>query len=394
MDSLALPIRELLPTLPWGERIVLGAPTGTGKSTQVPLWLAEEGRVLVVEPRRVACRSLSRFVAGFYPEVGYAVRFEREGPEDPRIFYVTTGVALRMAAHGQLKDFRSILLDEFHERTLEQDLLLAVLPHLAPDSRWVLMSATLDLERLATHIGGEVLRCEARSFPVEVAYASAPTLPSRDNLATRVKAGVEQALARSKGNVLVFLPGLGEIQECKSALSGKRGIEALVLHGRLTKEEQDRAFGPAEKRRVILSTNVAETSVTLPGITAVVDSGLVRIKIHRKGYSTLSTEAISQASAEQRKGRAGRLEPGICLRLWQKQAHLDASTEPEIRRLELTDLVMNALMCHQDVKKLRFLDPPPEFAVDAALDSLRRWGCWNRRTWGCWSIRCPSSWRG
>lgn len=370
-----LPIRELAGSLPWGERILLGAPTASGKSTQVPLWLAEQGRVLVVEPRRVACRSLARYVAGFHPEVGYAVRFEREGPVDPRIFYVTTGVALRLAAHGQLSDFRSILLDEFHERTLEQDLLLALLPRLAGQSGWVVMSATLELERLADFMQGEVLRCQARSHPVEVTYVGGTTLPCAENLGARVAQAVQQALAATRGNVLVFLPGAGEIQECRAALARMRNLEVLVLHGRLTTAEQDRAFAAeGQQRRVILSTNVAETSVTLPGITAVVDSGLVRIKIHRKGYSTLSTEAISQASAEQRKGRAGRTEPGICLRLWKAEGKLEANTDPEVRRLDLTDLAMNARLCGQDVKSLQFLDAPPEFALAAGLDCLGRWG--------------------
>ncbi len=362
-------IDQLQPTLPWGPRVVLTAPTGTGKSTRVPLWFAEEGRVLVIQPRRVACRSLSRYLRQHTPHsVGFAVRFERES-EDARILYVTTGVALRLAANGQLANFSTILLDEFHERTQEQDLLLALLPHKAAHSRWILMSATLEREKL-THFQPQ--HCPSPGFPVAVHYLGGPTVPSRENLTRRVQQAVHKALLESSGNVLVFLPGVGEIQECRSALRGC-GAEVIPLHGSLSGQEQDRAFqtGP---RRVVLATNVAETSVTLPGITAVVDSGLVRQKIHRKGFSALSTEAISLASAEQRRGRAGRTEPGLCLRLWQKDGKLETSTDPEILRLDLTDLVTQAAACGTDALSLQFLDPPPEFALLTARSRLQNWG--------------------
>ena len=367
-------IDELRSSLPWGRRVVLSAPTGTGKSTRVPVWFAEHGRVLVIEPRRVACRSLCRYVSqGTSESVGYAVRFEREGVEEPRILFVTTGVALRLAAGNQLGDFDTIVLDEFHERTLEQDLLLALLPHKAPAARWVVMSATLEVAPLVRFLGAEERHCPAPGFPVAVSYLGGPLLPSRENLARRVGQGVQRALAETKGNVLVFLPGMGEIQECRSALGSLGGVEVVVLHGSLSSVEQDRAF-QAGPRRVVLATNVAETSVTLPGITAVVDSGLVRQKIHRKGFSALSTEAISLASADQRRGRAGRTEPGICLRLWQKEARLEKGSDPEMVRLDLTDLVTQAAACGADLLRLKFLDPPPEFALLGAISRLQSWG--------------------
>lgn len=369
------PIESLRDGFPDAPRVVVGAPTGTGKSTRIPLWLSQEGRVLVVEPRRVACRSLWRFVSQSTAEkVGYVVKFERAGQPEARILYVTTGVALRMAAQDQLGQFRSIILDEFHERTLEQDLLLALLVR-QPPQRLVVMSATLELERVQQFLQARVLECPAQNHPVSVHYCGGPVVPSSENLRERIGGAVQQALASPGGNVLIFLPGVGEIQDCMSSLkSFSSRVELLPLHGRLTAEEQDRCFQPSTRRRLIVATNVAETSITLPGVSCVIDSGLVRQKIHRGGFSSLATEAISLASAEQRRGRAGRGgQSGSCWRLWQSVGRLEARAEPEISRLELTDIAAQAAACGVELDQLEFLDPPPTFALQAAQQRLRSW---------------------
>ncbi len=362
--------------------VVVTAPTGSGKSTVVPAWCADAmGRVLVVEPRRVACRSLARYVArgmgtALGAGVGYAVRHdERVGP-DTRVAFVTPGVALRMVESGRHRRFPVVILDEFHERSLELDLLLALLAA-ADDPRPVVMSATLDAERLATFLDGTHVAASGRQYPVTVEYADGPLLPSSRDLATRVRAAVAGGLDR-EGDVLVFLPGKGEIADCQAALAPVKGLEVVPLHARLRPEEQDRAFEPGRRRRVILATNVAETSVTLPRIGVVVDTGLVRQTRYRgaRGYLTLTSVAAD--SAEQRAGRAGRLFPGHCLRLWSEEAVLEPVTPPEIHREALATVVLAAASCGRRASELRFLDAPRDHAVDSAERELRRLGALDR----------------
>ncbi len=360
--------------------LVVSAPTGSGKSTRIPVWCAEaSGRpVLVVEPRRVACRSLARWVAAQTGErlgegVGYTVRFEDRAGATTRVHFVTPGVALQYAAGGELARYGTLILDEFHERGLETDLFLAVARRLCPTARLVVMSATFDGQRLARFLAGEWLQAEGRVYPVAVRYLGGPTVPSPWHLSERVVAGVQRALQETTGNVLVFLPGKGEIADCLARLQGLRGVEVLPLHGTLTNAEQDRAFDPGG-RRVILATNVAETSVTLPGVTAVVDSGLVRQRIHRGGHSTLAVVPISQASAEQRRGRAGRVAPGHCYRLWDERAVLEAETPPQVLREELMSFVLAVAATGFRPQELCFLDAPPDFAVERAQEQLQAWG--------------------
>lgn len=360
-------------------RVVLTAPTGSGKSTLVPRWLLAAGaRVLVVEPRRVACRSLARHVAALEGcplggRVGYAVRHEdRTGPAT-RLTYATTGVVLRRWQEaGGFGPVDAVVLDEVHERSVEVDLLLALLRR-TPDVTGVVMSATLAAARVADWLGAALLEGEGRLFPVTVAHSGDNVLPEARDLSDRVAAAVRSVLDRP-GDVLVFLPGKAEIAACARALRALAELEVVPLHGALPPEAQDRAFEPGARRRVILATNVAETAVTLPRIGVVVDAGLVRQTRYRDGHGVLTTVAIALDSAEQRRGRAGRLQPGHCLRLWHPGARLAEATAPEILRQGLEPAVLTAAACGVPLRRLALLDAPPEHAVASAEARLRSLG--------------------
>lgn len=361
--------------------LIITAPTGSGKSTMVPLWCAElsDRPTLVLEPRRVACRSLARWLSKLRGEplgtsVGYTVRFEDVGSETTQIRFVTPGVALRYVAEGELGTYGTIILDEFHERGLESDLFLAICRKKCPEAQLVLMSATIDAQKFAQFVGGKSLAAEGRTYPVDVRYLGGVTVPTAWRLEERVARGVRQALRETGGNILVFLPGKGEISACFDELRRLRNVEVLPLHGDLPTAEQDRVFEEMTRRRVILSTNVAETSVTLPGITAVVDAGLVRQRIHQAQRVVLALCPISQASAEQRRGRAGRLMPGVCYRLWEERGQLERETPPEIVREDLAQFVLAVAATGFRPQDLEFLDAPPAFAVERAQEQLGEWG--------------------
>ena len=386
MNETNLPITELkaifhdaIATGP----VVIVAPTGSGKSTQIPPWCAalSDAPVLVVEPRRVACRSLARWVAQQLDEplgrsVGYTVRFEDVSSDAlTRIRFVTPGIALRYAAGPELDQYGTIILDEFHERGVETDLFLAICQKKRPDARLIIMSATIAAQQLARFLGGQVLRAEGRVYPVEIRYLGGAVVPTSHNLVERVEKGIKRALKETEGNILVFLPGKGEINACHDALRKMRHIDVIPLHGDLPPNAQDKAFDTqSQRRRVILATNVAETSITLPGITAVVDTGLVRQRIHQNRRIVLALRPISEASAEQRRGRAGRLGPGICYRLWEAHGQLEQETSPEIRREDLTQFVLTVASTGYRPQDLAFLDAPPDFAVERAQTALKSWG--------------------
>ncbi|MCO4770575.1 MAG: ATP-dependent RNA helicase [Deltaproteobacteria bacterium] len=351
--------------------VVLSAPTGSGKSTQVPRWLP--GRVLVVEPRRVACRALAARVADLEgarlgSEVGYVVRGDRRVSDSTRIVFATPGVVLRMLREGREQDFDALVLDEFHERSLDVDLILAIA--LQRGTRLLVMSATLDGDRLAEHVGGRHLRGEGRLYPVDIEHLEGPDLlPQVQGLEGRVA----KALSRvHQGDVLVFLPGRGEIASVQAALQGRVDAELVPLHGGLSLDQQARALSQGNRRRVYLATNVAETSLTLPGIVAVIDSGLVRRTNYHRGRAWLALGPVAQDSADQRAGRAGRLGPGRCIRLWSARAHLEARTPPAVHRESLVPLVLAAAAC--DAKDLPFYDPPKDYALAAAQEELTALG--------------------
>ncbi|TNF24256.1 MAG: ATP-dependent RNA helicase, partial [Deltaproteobacteria bacterium] len=352
--------------------VVVTAPTGSGKSTRVPSWCP--GPVLVVEPRRVACRSLARRVAELEgtsvgAEVGYHVRDDRRASDATRILFATPGVVLRWLAGGAALPFATVILDELHERSLDVDLLLALLLSRRP-AQLVAMSATLDAERVAAHLGGTLLRGDGRLFPVAVSYLGEPAaLPTSEGLADRVADAVARA-EQDPGDVLVFLPGKAEIARVADRLERRCPHEVLQLHGALPAEVQDRAFSPGPRRRVILATNVAETSLTLPRIGVVIDAGLVRRTRYHHGRGVLTLTAIAGDSADQRTGRAGRLGPGVCYRLWGRAGRLEPVTPPEIARESLVPLVLGAAACGADVDALAFLDPPAGHAVAQARGEL------------------------
>ena len=354
--------------------VVVSAPTGSGKSTAIPRW--GEGRVLVVEPRRVACQSLSRRVAelegvSLGHEVGFWVRDNRSASAETRILFVTPGIALRML--DEVGAYDVVILDELHERGLETDLLLALLR--GRGTRLVAMSATLDAERVAEYLGAEHIRGESRAFDVEVRYApDGVLLPEARDLAARVCGALESARS-IPGDVLVFLPGKAEINAVSEALR-RPDLHVVELHGGLSLDRQARAFerAPGNKRKVVLATNVAETSLTIDGIGVVIDTGLVRrTRFHRdRGFLTLTP--IARDSAEQRTGRAGRTGPGVCVRLWSEAAQLEPITPPAVYRESLTPLVLAAAVAGTAARDLSFLDPLKDYALDAAEDELRALG--------------------
>jgi ATP-dependent helicase HrpB len=382
-DTTLLPIDSLyeqfMEALAQG-RVVVTAPTGSGKSTQVPRWCQAGGAVLVVEPRRVACRSLAQRVAELEGVrlgslVGYSVRDDHRASSSTKILFATTGVVIRLIAEQKMATFQTVILDEFHERSLDLDLLLALLLHRPPPAL-VVMSATLDGDRVAHHLGGVHLQGEGRPFPVEKHYLPGATVvPDVRGLEERLRAGLEKA-RRWPGDILVFLPGKGEIAAAAEALH--RGPEAVIpLHGGLSLDEQNRAFLPHEQRKVILATNVAETSITIPGIRVVIDSGLVRRTRYHQGRGHLTLQPIAEDSTEQRAGRAGRTAPGWCLRLWSDAARLEHRTPPEIHREALAPLVLAACSCQAKVGELPFLDTPKDYACAAAVEELQALGALN-----------------
>jgi ATP-dependent helicase HrpB len=352
--------------------VVLSSPTGSGKSTEVPRWCS--GRTLVVEPRRIACRSLAARVAELEGEalgagVGYAVRDERVASEATRILFVTPGLLLRDRA--LLDGADTLIVDEFHERSLDVDLLLA-LSLRARRKALVVMSATLEGERVARHVGGVHLSAPGRAFPVDIRYVPGrDVLPSAADLPARVRQALDLA-AHDPGDVLVFLPGKAEIEACQDALGG--AFSVVPLHGGLSLDEQRRAFAATARRKLVLATNVAETSLTIPGIGVVIDGGLVRQTRYHDGRGSLALGPIAEDSAAQRAGRAGRTAAGVCYRLWSASARLSPVTPPEIHRESLVPLVLTAAAFGERVEDLPLLDPPKPYALAAARAELDAWG--------------------
>lgn len=400
MANPALPIWEIrddiVGHLRFQNRLVLVAPTGSGKTTQVPQMLLDAGlagdkRIVVLQPRRVAARTVAARVAWerqckLGAEVGYQIRFDDQTSLGTRICFVTEGILLRWLQDDPLlRDISVLLFDEFHERNLLSDVALALAKRLQQtgraDLKICVMSATLDAKPVAAYLdNSEILVSEGQSFPVEVRYQQL-----RDERAVAEQAAdqVEQIVSAGlEGDILVFMPGMGEINATIGAVRTMRPPERLALiplHGELQPEEQDAAFAPNPLRKVVVATNVAETSVTIDGIRHVIDSGLARVSRYdpERGIGTLFIEPISRASAEQRKGRAGRTAPGTCHRLWTESGHLNRPERntPEIQRTDLAEVVL--LLHSLGIKKAAtfdWLDKPDPQAVERAEKLLTTLG--------------------
>jgi ATP-dependent helicase HrpB len=390
---------DLIRTLTEGNQLVLVAATGSGKTTQVPQMILDAGlvpegrQIVVLQPRRVAARTVATRVAWerqvrLGAEVGYQVRFEDRIGDGTRIAFVTEGILLRwLQDDPRLSRIGVLIFDEFHERNLLSDVALALAKRLQatarPDLRLVVMSATLEAEPVARYLASSppgpvaapsrpaapILVSEGRTFPVEMQWLDyGDNRPVHELAADKVERIVE---AGWEGDILVFMPGKGEIQATLGALSAARlgeRVALIPLHGELAPDDQDRAFQPSPVRKIVVSTNVAETSVTIDGIRHVVDGGLARMARYdaERGIQTLMVEEISRASADQRAGRAGRTAPGTCWRLWTESAHLNrpARNTPEIQRADLAEVV---LLLHslgvRQAAVFDWLDAPDKAAV-------------------------------
>lgn len=397
-----LPIDEVLPgllaALQNGNCAVLTADPGAGKTTRVPLamlnepWLAG-GKIIMLEPRRLAARSAAAFMAKQLGEqvgerVGYRVRLDNRVSPRTVIEVVTEGILTRMLQEDPaLSGVGAILFDEFHERHLHGDLGLALALQcqgiLREDLRIVVMSATLDAARVAQLLGGApVIASRGRSFPVETSYS----LPdAKQRLEDRMAAAIKEALLEREGDVLAFLPGTAEIRRTARQLAEQRlpsGTLVRELHGTLSLEDQAAAIAPAPEggRKIVLATSIAESSLTVEGVRIVVDSGLMRVSRFspRTGMSRLETVPLSKASADQRRGRAGRLAPGLCIRLWSEAEHsrLPDFGSPEIAESDLAALRLElAVWGVDDPNELSWLTPPPVPAYEAATELLQALGC-------------------
>ena len=397
VDSIntSFPVEEIMPavsaSLAANRTVVLSAPPGSGKTSCVPpalmdsAWLGGR-KILMLEPRRLAARGAASYMAARLGEragetVGYAVRLERKVSSRTRIEIVTEGLlARRLLDDPELADVGLVIFDEFHERSLQCDLgfamTLDVRRALRPDLRMLVMSATLDVDSVARHLGdADVHSASARMFPVETRYLQ---VESSAPVWALMAGTVRRAMAEApEGDILCFLPGEGEIRRCEEELRDVPGV--MPLYGAMPKDEQDRVLAPGRGRKIILATSIAETSLTIPGVTAVIDSGLMRLSRFSpsSGMSRLETLPLTRDRAEQRRGRAGRVRPGICWRLWteREDAMRPAAMKPEILEADLSPAALTAAMWGTvAIDGLPWLTPPPESAWGGAVSLLQMLG--------------------
>ena len=383
--------QEIIQRISRDRTLVLVAETGSGKTTQVPQILlksgvAGEGRIVVLQPRRLAARAVARRVAfemgvregGL---VGYRTRYERVESAETKILFMTDGLFVRLAQGTQdLKGISVVVLDEFHERGISTDLAAGMVRRLQsqrrPDLRVAIMSATLDAARLGEVFGVDPLSVPGRMHPVDIRFLG--DVRANEDVIDRAVTAVVDAAGNLQGDGLVFMPGRNEIQRTIEALRSRLpsgAFDVMALHGGQSPEEQDRALNPSDRRKIVVATNVAETSLTIPGVRFVVDSGLARV--HRfdplRDLNALKLEPISQASARQRAGRAGRTAPGVCLRLWSEATHnrraeFDA---PEVHRIDLSEALLGlSVVGESDPLKFPWIDLPDSAALDRALRVL------------------------
>jgi ATP-dependent helicase HrpB len=411
---------DIIARLKARRRLILSAPTGSGKSTQVPQMLLRhgmlgDGQVVILQPRRLATRLLAARVAQelgvpLGQEVGYQIRFENVTSAKTKIRFVTEGVLLRqMIDDPQLKGVSILIFDEFHERHLYGDITLARALDLQeqhrPDLSLVVMSATLDAEELEKYLlerrspdrpsatdrlqpladreigapGCSILSSEGRVYPVEITYAAQPSYNDKRPVWEQAAEAFSYYVnSGGEGDVLVFMPGGFEISQTLEAIRhapGSKGFILLPLHGELEPRAQDAAVARYEQRKVVVATNVAETSLTIDGVRLVIDSGLARIPRYdaNRGINTLLIDKISQANANQRAGRAGRTAPGVCMRLWSRDehSHRPAQELPEIKRLDLAEVVLTLKAAGvEDLRKFRWLEKPDENSLTHAEELL------------------------
>ncbi len=370
--------------------MVLKAPPGAGKTTGVPPALFADtpaGKILLIQPRRLAARSAASRLASLVncklgDEVGYQVRFDRRSSKSTRILVVTPGIALRqLQSDPFLEDVSCVVLDEFHERSLEMDLLLGMVHRIRttvrPELNLIVMSATLDPGPIVDFLGdAEAVMSEGRSYPVDIAHVAHH---SDAPLEQRMLDAIRELAEKTSGHLLGFLPGVGEIRRTHAIVESALGDDFDVhdLYGDLSPKDQDDVLGPSDRRKIILSTNVAETSVTIEGVTGVIDSGLARVLRFDAsvGLPKLSLESISQASAEQRAGRAGRTQAGRCLRLWPANVHR-SRPERDTAEIERADFCAAALRLfawgERDISDFPWLTAPRVSAVDRATKLLQQ----------------------
>ena len=374
----ALPIDALIPEILARVRefraVVVTAAPGAGKTTRVPPALAVDGPVIVLQPRRIAARSLASRIASeqgwtIGGEVGWHVRFERQFGPKTSVLFATEGIlTARLQQDPLLGDFRTIILDEFHERSVHADLGIALAKQAwlaRSDLRLVIMSATLDAAAVSAYLAGcPIVDVPGSSHPLEIRYAPGVPLPE----------AVQASLRERAGQVLCFLPGAGEIARARRDLA--TDVEVVELHGSLDSAAQDAAIASTPRRRIVLATNIAETSLTVPGITAVIDSGFQKVARYDpdRAVDSLETERISQDAADQRAGRAGRIGPGLAIRLWQQADRLRAHREPEIQRVDLSGTVLDILSWGGEPAAFEWFEAPARDRVDAALALLDRLG--------------------
>lgn len=357
--------------------VIVEAETGSGKSTCLPLWAADKGRVLVVEPRRIACTSLAEYLAQQRGEsvgeyVGYSIKLENCFNEQSQVVFVTPGVALRWYAEDKLAGFDIVMVDEFHERRWDTDLLVAVLKQ-QHRIRMIVTSATIEGERLSYYLTAPRLKAQGRVFDVNIEHRALDSryLPDSRNLAERVKKEVVYGLTMTCSDMLVFLPGRKEIQQCQQVLAGLDDVIVVPLHASVSDADRALALNPQTQQKVVLATNVAETSLTIPNISIVIDSGLERRNEQRNGRTTLTLKHISKASMTQRSGRAGRVMDGIAIRLYGEHAPMELVTPPALQREELVEPLLAAASCGYRLSQLEFLEPLPERTLDQANSILK-----------------------
>jgi ATP-dependent helicase HrpB len=373
----ALPITPWIPEILGRVRerraVVITAAPGTGKTTQVPPALAADGPVILLQPRRVAARSIAARIAAergwtLGREVGWQVRFEQRFVRETRLLVATEGIlTARLQRDPLLSDFRTIVLDEFHERSIHADLGIALARQAwlaREDLRLVVMSATLDTARVAAWLDNcPVVAVPGESFPLQILYRPDTTVAS----------GVAEAVAITGGQVLCFLAGAPEIARTLPEVTRTSpGAEVVSLHGGLAASEQDAVLTPTDRRRIILSTNIAETSLTVPGVRAVVDTGLHKVARYDpdRAIDSLETERIAIDSADQRAGRAARLGPGVVLRLWHQADRLQPHRLPEVHRVDLSGPLLDVIAWGGDPRTFEWFDRPADAAIAAGMELL------------------------